>query len=74
MIFLKYIKIKTAEIKLDQFLKWANIVSTGGQGKLLIQTGKVSVNGEKVKERGKKLKPGDKVNIEGYGSFTISGE
>ncbi len=74
MIFLKYIKIKTAEIKLDQFLKWANIVSTGGQGKLLIQTGKVSVNGEKVQERGTKLKPGDKVNIEGYGSFTISGE
>tara|TARA_Y100000589_G_scaffold293379_1_gene298315 strand:+ start:906 stop:1085 length:180 start_codon:yes stop_codon:yes gene_type:complete len=50
-------------MKLDQFLKWHNLVSTGGQAKIFIKSGKVSVNGQIIKERGKKLNIGDKVQF-----------
>jgi ribosome-associated protein len=59
------IKIKTESIKLDQFLKWANVVSTGGEAKALIQAGGVRVNNKIEKRRGLKLKDGDLVNVEG---------
>ena len=48
-------------MKLDQFLKWNNIVSTGGEAKMFINSGQVSVNGEIEKRRGRKLKIGDVV-------------
>lgn len=57
------IKIKTKNIKLDQFLKWANLVTTGGEAKFLIQEGKVEVNGEIEYKRGKKLTKGDQVKL-----------
>ena len=50
-------------MKLDQFLKWNNIVSTGGEAKMLINSGHVSVNGEIEKRRGRKLKIGDVVSF-----------
>ena len=50
-------------MKLDQFLKWNNIVSTGGESKMLINSGQVSVNGEIEKRRGRKLKIGDVVKF-----------
>ena len=50
-------------MKLDQFLKWNNIVSTGGEAKMLINSGQVSVNGEIEKRRGRKLKIGDLVKF-----------
>lgn len=52
-------------IKLDQFLKLKQIVSTGGQAKLLIQSGLVYVNGEVETKRGRKLAIGDQVEVEG---------
>jgi len=58
------IKIKTETIKLDQFLKWANLVATGGEAKSLIQGGKVKVNGEVEYKRGKKLFENDKIKLE----------
>ncbi len=48
-------------MKLDQFLKWNNIVSSGGEAKTLINNGCVKVNGEIERRRGKKLIKGDKV-------------
>lgn len=59
------ININTETIKLDQFLKWANVVTTGGEAKELIQTGRVRVNNKIEKRRGLKLKDGDLVNVEG---------
>ncbi|NLM96485.1 MAG: RNA-binding S4 domain-containing protein [Halanaerobiaceae bacterium] len=59
------IKINTDTIKMDQFLKWAEIVSTGGEAKLLIKNGKVKVNGVIDTRRGLKLKDGDIVEIIG---------
>ena len=50
-------------MKLDQFLKWNNVVSTGGEAKMLIKSGKVSVNGEIEKRRGRKLNTGDVVKF-----------
>ena len=50
-------------MKLDQFLKWNNIVSTGGEAKMLINSGQVSVNGQIEKRRGRKLNTGDVVKF-----------
>ncbi|WP_448598532.1 RNA-binding S4 domain-containing protein [Thermoleptolyngbya sp.] len=52
-------------IKLDQFLKWVNAVPTGGEAKVLIQIGEVSVNGEVETRRGRKLFEGDRVSVAG---------
>ena len=60
---MKEIKISTDTIKLDQLLKFAAIAQTGGQSKIMINEGIVKVNGEIVKERGKKIKKGDIVEI-----------
>ncbi|NJN81353.1 MAG: S4 domain-containing protein YaaA [Caldilineaceae bacterium] len=52
-------------IKLDQFLKLARVVQTGGEAKFLIQSGEVTVNGVEETRRGRKLYHGDLVMIEG---------
>ena len=48
-------------MKLDQFLKWHNIVSSGGEAKIFIKSGQVKVNGKIELKRGRKLIKGDKV-------------
>lgn len=58
------IKIETEYIRLDSFLKLSGLVDTGGQAKIMIQNGEVSVNGELCTMRGKKLRPGDIVSCE----------
>lgn len=57
------IEITTEFIKLDSFLKFAGAVGTGGEGKMLIEDGNVLVNGEVCTMRGKKLRPGDTVEL-----------
>lgn len=52
-------------IKLDQFLKLAQIVQSGGEAKHLIQSGSVQVNGAEETRRGRKLYHGDVVVVEG---------
>ena len=52
-------------MNLDQFLKWSGVTPTGGQAKLLIQAGRVRVNGEVESRRGRGLKAGDRVEVEG---------
>jgi len=59
------VKISDEYIKLDSFLKFASICSSGGEAKLLIQEGLVSVNGEICTQRGKKLRKDDFVEYEG---------
>jgi ribosome-associated protein len=58
------IKINTEIIKLDAFLKWAAIVSSGSEAKFYIQDELVKVNNEICTQRGKKLKVGDIVSFE----------
>ncbi len=62
---MKKININTETIKLDQFLKWSNVVTTGGEAKELIQSGMVRVNNKIEKRRGTKLKDGDLINVDG---------
>lgn len=52
-------------IKLDQFLKLAQVVQTGGEAKMRIQAGEVQVNGEVERRRGRKLYHGDVVVVDG---------
>ncbi len=52
-------------IKLDQLLKFSGIASTGGQAKIIITNGGVKVNDEIVVQRGKKIRPGDVIEVEG---------
>ena len=59
------ISINTEFIKLDAFLKFAGCVGTGGEAKVYIADGRVSVNGEVCTMRGKKLRGGDTVTFAG---------
>lgn len=63
---MKEIKISTPFIKLDSFLKFAEIADTGGLAKIMVQEGMISVNGEVCTMRGKKLIPGDTVEVRLY--------
>lgn len=63
---MKTVKIETPFIKLDSLLKLADLVSSGGEAKMVIQDGLVKVNGEVCIMRGKKLYPGDKAEIQGH--------
>lgn len=53
------VKIETPFIKLQDLLKFAGAVETGGEAKIRIQEGEVKVNGQICTMRGKKLYPGD---------------
>ena len=57
------VKISTEFIKLDQFLKWLAIVDSGSDAKQVILDGKVKVNDEIEKRRGRKIYPEYKVEI-----------
>lgn len=59
------IKITTEFIRLDAALKMGGAAETGGQAKVLIQSGEVKVNGEVCTQRGKKLRPGDSAECGG---------
>ena len=64
------ITITTEYIKLQDLLKLAGVVYTGGEAKVLIQEGAVTVNGEVCIQRGKKLRPGDTVRL-GDAALTV---
>ena len=60
------ILINTDFIKLDALLKFAALVGTGGEAKVVIQEGLVKVNGEVCTMRGKKIVPGDRVDFDRF--------
>lgn len=57
------VSIHTEFIKLDQFLKFVGAAETGGHAKELVGQGEVKVNGEICEMRGKKIRPGDLVEL-----------
>ena len=59
------VEITTEYIKLQDALKFANVVYSGGEAKTVILEEQVKVNGEICTMRGKKLRPGDKVEFAG---------
>ncbi len=54
-------------IRLDDLLKLTGCVMTGGQAKIMIQSGEVTVNGEICLMRGKKLRGGEIVAVKANG-------
>lgn len=60
---IKEFKVTSAYITLGQFLKEESIVSSGGQAKWYLQENPVLLNGIKENRRGKKLHPGDMLEI-----------
>lgn len=57
------ITIKTEFIKLDSLLKFAGLCPSGGEAKTEVEAGRVKVNGEVCLMRGKKIRPGDTVEL-----------
>lgn len=57
--------IETEYIKLDSFLKMISVVSSGGEAKIIISEGGVTVNGAVEIRRGRKLYPGDLIRFQG---------
>ncbi len=70
--FVEKIIISSEYITLGQFIKFANIVSSGGMVKAIIAEYTIHVNDILEARRGKKLYPGDKVSIKGIGTYRIS--
>lgn len=58
------IKISTPYIKLGQFLKYIDLISTGGEEKHFLIAHDIFVNDILEKRRGRKLYPGDKIKFE----------
>lgn len=65
------IKIRTEFIKLQDLLKFAGAVETGGDAKLIIQEGRVTVNGAICTLRGKKMRSGDRACIDGETELVV---
>jgi len=59
------VAIDSDMIRLGQFLKLADLTETGGEGKILIASGDVTVNGEVDTRRGRQLRQGDVVAVRG---------
>ena len=68
---MKTVVITTEFIKLQDLLKFENLVESGGMAKEIIQNGEVMVNGEVCTMRGKKIRPGDDVLFEGM-HYTVA--
>jgi ribosome-associated protein len=58
-------------IRLEEFLKLVDAVASGGEAKRLIQSGQVRVNGEVELRRGRKLYPGDRVELASGESYEV---
>lgn len=70
---MKKVNISTEFIKLDALLKFAGLCETGGEAKLCVEDGLVKVNGETCLQRGKKIRPGDVVVLDGEAVEVTSG-
>ncbi|MBR3641301.1 MAG: RNA-binding S4 domain-containing protein, partial [Oscillibacter sp.] len=60
-------------IRLQDLLKFAGAVETGGEAKERIQAGEARVNGEVCTQRGRKLRPSDVAEFAGE-TYTVAYE
>ena len=65
------IEIKTDVIQMDQLLKWAGIIESGGQMKFMIEDQVIKLNQVLVTEKRKKVFPGDILEINGVGTWKV---
>lgn len=66
------IEIEGAFITLGQLLKRLDVIQSGGQAKYFLMETEVRVNGEKEVRRGRKIVPGDRVEIAGFGLVEVA--
>jgi len=69
---MRTVAITTEYITLGQLLKLTDCIHTGGEAKAFLQANKVLVNGQPENRRGRKLMPGDVVEVDGYGAFAVA--
>jgi ribosome-associated protein len=69
---MREVPIGSDMIRLGQFLKLADLIDTGGEAKVLIAVGDVTVNGEVDTRRGRQLHPGDVVAVRGRSARVIA--
>lgn len=69
---MKEISIGSETIELGKFLKFSGLAQSGGQAKMWIEQGLISVNGQRETRRRKKLTPGDAIEYEGQTLKVIS--
>lgn len=62
---IEVIKINEEFILLDSLMKFSGLCNSGGRAKFLIQGGEVKLNGEVCTMRGKKIRPGDRIEYNG---------
>lgn len=62
---MEIIKINEEFIRLDSLMKFSGLCNSGGRAKFLIQGGEVKLNGEVCTMRGKKIRPGDRIEYNG---------
>ena len=68
------VAIQTESITLDQFLKWAGLISTGGEIRPLLEEHRIRRNGEIETAKRRQLAIGDVIEIEGVGRFEVTRE
>jgi ribosome-associated protein len=66
------VKLHTDEITLGQLLKFADLVGSGGEVRAFLQEHRIRVNGQPENRRGRKLQPGDHIDIEGVGRLLLT--
>ncbi len=66
------IKVDTEYITLGQFLKLADVIQTGGMAKWFLSENKILINGQQDQRRGRKLYPGDQIQVERFGDFILA--
>jgi ribosome-associated protein len=66
--------LRDPEIRLGQLLKFAGLADTGGEAKLLLADGAVLVNGEPESRRGRTVRDGDVVEVDGDAVRVRSGD
>lgn len=66
-----HISIKDGYITLGQFLKLSNCIASGGEAKFFLRENTVYINGQHEQRRGKKLYPGDIIEVVGWGKFEV---
>jgi len=71
---MEVVEIDREFITIGQLLKFENIVESGGMAKLFLADYEVFVNGNQDQRRGRKLFPGDVVEIEEVGTFEIKSQ
>lgn len=68
------IKIHTEEIQLDQLLKWAGIVESGGQVRPMLDEQLILLNGQIETAKRRRIHAGDIIEIKNLGCWQVEAE